>query len=343
MMLGQSDLLWPCLCEAGNNQPRRDVFEQGIDRMLFSSFYRSALAAGLTALTIAVAPFGAFAAELLDAKPRIAVVSAFQPEWQVLKAELSDPSEHQVNGRSFITGQFAGKDVVLFLSGVSMVNAAMNTQVALDRFSITSVIFSGIAGGVDPTLHIGDVVIADQWGEYLEAVFARETPEGFVIPPWMKPAGFANFGMIVPRDVSVTRKNGTAEEERFWFPMDPALLDAARRAAAKLDLADCVEENKCLAQKPKVIVGGNGVSGQAFVDNAKFREYVLATFQAKVLDMESAAVAHVTYSNAVPFLAVRSLSDLAGGGEGENEMTTFMGLASKNSAAVVTAILKEIQ
>ena len=41
--------------------------------------------------------------------------------------------------------------------------------------------------------------------------------------------------------------------------------------------------------------------------------------------------------------AVRSLSDLAGGSDGANEMTTFMGLASKNSAAVVTAILKEIQ
>jgi adenosylhomocysteine nucleosidase len=191
-------------------------------------------------------------------------------------------------------------------------------------------------------LHIGDVVVAEQWGQYLEAVFARETPEGFAIPPWMKPQGFAGYGMIVPRDVVLTRKDGMGEEQRFWFPMDPALLDAARKAAAKLDLADCVEENKCLSRKPEIIVGGNGVSGQAFVDNAKFREYVLATFGAKVLDMESAAVAHVTYSNGVPFLAVRSLSDLAGGGEGANEMATFMGLASKNSAAVVTAILKEI-
>jgi adenosylhomocysteine nucleosidase len=304
--------------------------------------FHRALAAGLTALTIAAAPIGAIAAELLDAKPRIAVVSAFEPEWQALKSELSEASEHRVNGRAFITGKLAGKDVVLFLSGVSMVNAAMNTQIALDRFSLTSVVFSGIAGGVDPTLSIGDVVIADQWGQYLEAVFARETSEGFAIPPWMQKQGFAGYGMIVPRSVGVTRENAPAGEERFWFPSDPALLDAARKVAAKLDLVDCVEENKCLAQKPEIIVGGNGVSGQAFVDNAKFREYVLATFQAKVLDMESAAVAHVAYSNGVPFLAVRSLSDLAGGGEGANEMATFMGLASKNSAAVVTAILKEI-
>ena len=303
---------------------------------------RLAFVAGLMVLLLLGAlPLRASATDLLDPRPRIAVASAFEPEWMVLKAHLTESVEHKINGRSFVTGKLAGKDVVLFLSGVSMVNAAMNTQLALDRFSITSVLFSGIAGGVDPALHIGDVVIADQWGEYLEAVFARETPEGFAIPPWMEKGDFAGYGMMIPRSIEVTRKDGAAEN-RFWFPSDPILLDAARKAAAKVDLADCVEASKCLSRKPRIAIGGNGVSGQAFVDNAKYREYVLATFQAKVLDMESAAVAHVTFANGVPFLAVRSLSDLAGGGEGANEMMTFLGLASRNSAAVVTAILKEI-
>lgn len=303
---------------------------------------RLAFIAGLMVLLLLGAlPLRASATDLLDPRPRIAVASAFEPEWMVLKAHLTESVEHKINGRSFVTGKLAGKDVVLFLSGVSMVNAAMNTQLALDRFSITSVLFSGIAGGVDPALHIGDVVIADQWGEYLEAVFARETSEGFAIPPWMEKGDFAGYGMMIPRSIEVTRKDGAAEN-RFWFPSDPGLLDAARKAAAKVDLADCVEASKCLSRKPRIAIGGNGVSGQAFVDNAKYREYVLATFQAKVLDMESAAVAHVTFANGVPFLAVRSLSDLAGGGEGANEMMTFLGLASKNSAAVVTAILKEI-
>ena len=57
----------------------------------------------------------------------------------------------------------------MFLSGVSMVNAAMNTQLVLDRFNVTHIIFSGIAGGVNPAYHIGDVVIAEQWGQYQEA------------------------------------------------------------------------------------------------------------------------------------------------------------------------------
>lgn len=299
------------------------------------------LVAASLAVLVIFGSFPAMAAELLDQKPRIAVMSAFEPEWAVLKSEIEEPAEHKVNGVSFITGKLAGKDVVLFLSGISMINAAMNTQIALDRFSLAAIVFSGIAGGVDPALKIGDVVIADQWGQYLESVYARETPQGFAIPPWMEKGDFANYGMMFPRPVGVTRKAG-GPENRFWFASDPGLLAVARKAADKVDLAECADEKTCLSHKPKIIVGGNGVSGQAFVDNAKFREYVSATFQAKVLDMESAAVAHVAYANGVPYLAVRSLSDLAGGGEGANEMTAFFTLASRNSAAVVTAILREM-
>ena len=50
-------------------------------------------------------------------------------------------------------------------------------------------------------------------------------------------------------------------------------------------------------------------------------------------------MAHVAYANDVPFIAVRSLSDLAGGGEGENQIDVFFRLAAGNSAAVVKALL----
>ncbi len=94
--------------------------------------------------------------------PRIAVVSAFEPEWQSLQADLRDAERTQINGIDFVTGKLSGKDVVLFLSGVSMVNAAMTTQLALDRFDIQAIVFSGIAGGVDAALSIGDVVVAER-------------------------------------------------------------------------------------------------------------------------------------------------------------------------------------
>ncbi|MEM7490799.1 MAG: phosphorylase, partial [Pseudomonadota bacterium] len=93
----------------------------------------------------------------------------------------------------------------------------------------------------------------------------------------------------------------------------------------------------------RIVVGGNGVSGAAFVDNADLRDWAHATFDAQVLDMESSAVAHVAYANEVPFIAFRSLSDLAGGGDGANEMGTFMSIAATNAADVVRAFLAAME
>ena len=279
--------------------------------------------------------------DVRDDVARIAVVSAFAPELAILRDALSAATVHSLNGAEFVTGTLEERAVLLFLSGISVVNAAMTVQLALDHFDIAAIVFSGIAGGVDPGLRIGDVVIADRWGQYLELVFAREVEEGWRTPPFFA-YPYANFGMLFPRSVTVQRVGTAAPETRFWFPVDQALLAAGRRAAANVALDRCTARDDCLEQDPRVVVGGPGVSGGAFIDNAAFREYAFATFGARVLDMESAAVAHVAYANRVPFLAIRSLSDLAGGGDGENQMEAFLGLAAGNATAVVKALLRAL-
>jgi adenosylhomocysteine nucleosidase len=294
------------------------------------------LVAAFLCLILALAAPPLAAADRLDATPRIAVISAFEPEWKVLKASLAEPKGYSVNGVEFVTGTLAGRKIVLFLCGVSMVNGAMNTQLVLDRFDVTGIVVSGIAGGVDPALHIGDVTVVQRWGQYLEAVFAREVDGKFQPPPLMK-SPYANYGMIFPQDVGVrSAKDGLLK--KFWFDIDPGMLTAATELSS-VELKNCTAQQVCLTHVPRVVVGGNGVSSQAFVDNAAFRQYVFATFKAQVLDMETAAIAMVAYANAVPYIAFRSLSDLAGGGEGENQMRTFFQLASDNSAAVVQRFL----
>lgn len=291
----------------------------------------------LSFLTLALSTSTALAGD----EARVAVMTAFAPEWKAMQDKISERQEVDINGIKFVLGEIEGKDVVVFMSGVSMVNAAMTTQLALDNFNISAIVFSGIAGGVNPDYHIGDVIVPARWGQYLEAVFAREVEDGKFVPPsWVK-VEWPNYGMIFPRAVDVVQPDGSIKE-KFWFESDPELLKVAEKVASEMNLQDCVEENKCLTRAPQIRVGGNGVSGQAFMDNAGFREYTYKTFQASVLDMESAAVAQVAEINQVPFIAFRSLSDLAGGGEGENEMATFMGLAAANSAAVVTAFLKAL-
>ena len=297
----------------------------------------AALAAAL--LHAAVPPAPADAHAIRDETPRTAVVSAFAPELTILQAELEGASTQSVNGVAFTTGTLEGQDVVLFLSGISVVNAAMTVQFALDHFAIERIVFSGIAGGVDPGLNIGDVVIADRWGQYLEMLFAREVDGGWMTMPFFE-YPHENFGMMFPRSVTVLRPGAEQPETRFWFPVDEALLAGAGSAAADATLARCTADKKCLEQAPAIVVGGSGVSGGAFIDNAAFRTWAFETFGARVLDMESAAVAHVAYANDVPFIAVRSLSDLAGGGEGVNRLEAFLGLAAGNAAAVVKALLR---
>ena len=293
------------------------------------------------ALVTALAAVPAAAHDELDEAARVAVVSAFAPELEVLKDEVADAATRTLNGVEFTAGSLEGRPVVLFPSGISVVNAAMTAQLALDHFAIERIVFSGIAGGVDPALHIGDVVIADRWGQYLEHLYAREVDSGWQTTPFFE-YPYANFGMMFPRSVTVTSAGAGAPETRFWFPVDDALLTAARVAASAVELERCTVGDNCLRHAPKVVVGGPGVSGSAFIDNAAFREYTFATFGARVLDMESAAVAHVAYANGVPFIAIRSLSDLAGGGDGENQMEVFLGLAAANAAAVVKALLRAL-
>jgi len=274
-----------------------------------------------------------------DDTPRIAVISAFEPELALLLPRIEGAKQQRINGVEFTTGTLQGKAVVVFLSGISMTNAAMNTQLVLDRFRVSRIVFSGIAGGVNPALHIGDVAVPEQWGQYLEAVMARETGRTrFTPPPWMKDATLPGFGMLMPRPVEVRTAAQPAPTRKAWFAADPQMLETARRLG-NVELARCTAAATCLSHRPQVVVGGNGVSGQAFVDNTAFRQYTYKTFKANVLDMETAATAMVAYSNNVPFIAFRSLSDLAGGGEGENEMGTFMSLAADNSAKVLLAFL----
>jgi adenosylhomocysteine nucleosidase len=281
----------------------------------------------------------AYAAEF-DTAPRIAVITAFQPELSLLLAKAQDKKAYTANGVQFTTAVLEGKPVVLFLSGISMVNAAMNTQLALERFKITHIVFSGIAGGINPALNIGDVTVPAQWSQYLEGVFAREEKPGkFKTPAWMQDILPGNFGMVHTRPVEVQRAGSEKPESKFWFAANPKMLEVAKTLTT-LNLIKCNAANQCLSHAPKVVVGGNGVSGQVFMDNTKFREYTFKTFNANVVDMETAATAMVAHANGVPYIAFRSLSDLAGGGEGENEIGTFFQIAADNSANVVLAFLR---
>ena len=279
--------------------------------------------------------------EPIDDVPRLALISAFGPEWQIVRERLSDRRDYTLLHKEFSVGRLAGRPVLLFLSGVSMVNAAMSTQLALDHFNIEGIIFSGVAGGADPKMGIGDIVIPEKWGQYLEMVYARETDDGYRLPPFLSSA-FANYGMMYTLNIGTFEELAGDGTSRFWFPVDAEYYAAAERAASRFSIVPQDKTGRRLKRTPKVHAGAAGLSGSAFVDNAKFREWAYTTFDACVLDMETAAVSQVADENAVPFIAFRALSDLAGGEVGANEFDIFMTIVGDNLAALVEVFLQEL-
>jgi adenosylhomocysteine nucleosidase len=98
----------------------------------------------------------------------------------------------------------------------------------------------------------------------------------------------------------------------------------------------------CVATQPKLVLGGRGVSATVFLANPHYRAYLFEQLQAQTFEMETAALAHVAYANGIPYIAFRSLSDLAGAEEFNADVGALFasGLAETNEAAVTLAFLE---
>jgi adenosylhomocysteine nucleosidase len=272
-----------------------------------------------------------------------AVMGAYAPELVALRKEFSVDDKAvgftttTVRGVRFDRGVVDGHDVVIFQAGASLVNAAYQLQLALDSFPITRVLFAGVAGGIDPGFAVGDVVIPDRWAYHAEAAYLNDDGHGgYVAPDYMGKPDYQNFGMIFPVAVRVIREGDRQYHSVPVFPADPLLLDAARRAVPKLPAM------KKAGRVIRVAVGGTGVSGTVFLDNAKYREWVFRVWQARCVDMESTAYAQVCWANQKPLLVIRGLSDLAGGQKGKNPIDENELQVSEIAVKVLHAVLDEL-
>jgi adenosylhomocysteine nucleosidase len=90
----------------------------------------------------------------------IAVLTAIPEEIAAFGAHLTETGRETVAGISFHHGTLDGRTVVLAESGIGKVNAALAATILFDRFGCGGIVFSGVAGGVDPSLDVGDLVIA---------------------------------------------------------------------------------------------------------------------------------------------------------------------------------------
>lgn len=94
---------------------------------------------------------------------RIGIIGAMQAEIEYLKNQLIDLKMHQF-GQAFTiyTGTIGRKEIILSLSGIGKVNAAIASTLVIEHFRPDCVINTGSAGGVGVGLKIGDVVIGEE-------------------------------------------------------------------------------------------------------------------------------------------------------------------------------------
>ncbi|GAE25820.1 5'-methylthioadenosine nucleosidase [Halalkalibacter wakoensis JCM 9140] len=91
---------------------------------------------------------------------KIGIIGAMNEEIDRMKSEMEVTKEHCYATVTFYEGRMNQQAIVLCKSGVGKVNAALTTQLLVDHFSITHLLFTGVAGAVDESLDVGDLVIS---------------------------------------------------------------------------------------------------------------------------------------------------------------------------------------
>ncbi len=83
-----------------------------------------------------------------------------EEELALLVEELECRSEVQFGTFTYHTGRIHGLEVALFLCGIGKVNAAVGTTLLIDKMSPDYLINTGVAGGFQDAMNIGDIVIS---------------------------------------------------------------------------------------------------------------------------------------------------------------------------------------
>jgi len=206
--------------------------------------------------------------------PPIGIIGAMDSEVDNLITRMADTATAQYAGRQFITGTLAGKDVVVVKSGIGKVAAAITAQMLIDRYGVCALLNTGMAGGLDTRLAVKDLVVATDALQHDFDLTAFGHAQGYI-------GGGGD-------DTVPTR-----------FEADKELVEKALTAAAQV-----------LPAGSKAITG-TVASGDIFVDDSALKAALRDDFGAAAAEMEGAAIAQTAAANGVPFIILRTISDLA--------------------------------
>ncbi len=212
----------------------------------------------------------------------IAILSALPQEQHGLIALLQQPRKVIHAGRDFWQGELHGQPVVLALSKIGKVAAATTATALIERFGVSRIVFTGVAGGLGAGVQVGDVVVATDFVQHdmdASPLFAR-----YEVPLYGK-----------------TRFDGDATLTALLFK---AACSALMHKPAGSSFPEARVHQGLMASGDRFVSGA--------IESAALRAGLLvAGHSVLAVEMEGAAVAQVCHDYGVPFAAVRTISDRA--------------------------------
>ena len=217
---------------------------------------------------------------------KFGILGAMPQEVALMGRSMDVHRKVEAGLRTFYEGTWGGQDVVLALSRVGKISAAVTTLLMLERIGVTHIVFSGVAGAVDPRLRVGDVAIADK-------LIQHDMNASPLFPRYEIPLlGKTEFGAALSEPAFVAARSYLDSQFETDVPMN-------RRHAFGMN-------------RPEVY-RGLIVSGDQFIaDTATTSGLRAALPEALCTEMEGAAVAQVCHEmGSVPFAVIRVISDQA--------------------------------
>lgn len=219
----------------------------------------------------------------------IGIMGAMPEEVDGVIALLENPKAVTIGMRTYTSGTINSISTVVVFSRWGKVAASATVATLIHVFGITELVFTGVAGALDLTLKIGDIVIAKRLIQH--DMDARPLMERFEIPLL----------------------------DTTWFECHQDQLNHAKNAIAPLldnkALHSIIDErtlSKFGINSPRLQIGDVASGDQFFAseDRKRALHNVLPTILC--VEMEGAAVAQVCYEHGIPFTIIRTISDSAG-------------------------------
>lgn len=125
----------------------------------------------------------------------VGIIGAMSEEVAILKEKMEEVSITKKAGMEFYSGKLEGKQVVVVMSGIGKVNAAVCTQILADIFNVEAVINTGVAGSLNKDIDITDIVLSTDAIQHDMDVTNWDYKHGQI--PRMETSTFAADAMLI--------------------------------------------------------------------------------------------------------------------------------------------------